>query len=121
MRRPSPWLMLVVLLVGILILREPRFAEWDDSFLRWLLMHAPASEGAKAPLTVVEISRESFADPNETNNDTHTNGRGAAVSPLEFALFLQSVLDFQPNVVAFENILKWRERDKDQEQVFLDQ
>ena len=31
------------------------------------------------------------------------------MSPLEFALFLQSVLEFQPTVVAFENILKWRE------------
>ena len=40
---------------------------------------------------------------------------------MEFALFLQSVLEFQPTVVAFENILKWRERDKDQEQVFIDQ
>ena len=43
------------------------------------------------------------------------------VSPYEFALFLQSVLEFQPTVVAFENILKWRERDKDGEQVFIDQ
>ena len=43
------------------------------------------------------------------------------ISPLEFALFLQSALDFQPTVVAFENILKWRERDRDQEQVFIDQ
>jgi hypothetical protein len=43
------------------------------------------------------------------------------VSPLEYALFLQSVLDFEPTVVAFDNILHWRPRDKDQEQVFLDQ
>jgi hypothetical protein len=40
---------------------------------------------------------------------------------MEFALFLQSVLDFQPTVVAFENILKWRETDREQEQVFIDQ
>jgi hypothetical protein len=30
-------------------------------------------------------------------------------------------LEFQPTVVAFENILKWREAEKDQEQVFIDQ
>ncbi len=47
--------------------------------------------------------------------------RPAAISPLEFALFLQSAMEFQPEVIAFENILKWRDRDKDQEQVFLDQ
>ena len=47
--------------------------------------------------------------------------RGTTLSPLEFALFLQSLLDFQPSVVAFENILQWRERDNDQEQIFLDQ
>jgi hypothetical protein len=40
---------------------------------------------------------------------------------MEFALFLQSVLEFQPTVVAFENVLKWRETEKDQEQVFIDQ
>jgi hypothetical protein len=40
---------------------------------------------------------------------------------MEFALFLQSALEFQPTVIAFENILKWRETEKDQEQVFIDQ
>src|SRR5947207_2388547 len=40
---------------------------------------------------------------------------------MEFALFLQSALEFQPTVIAFENILKWREAEKDQAQVFIDQ
>jgi hypothetical protein len=40
---------------------------------------------------------------------------------MEFALFLQSVLEFKPTVVAFENVLKWRDTEKDQEQVFIDQ
>ncbi|HEY0368344.1 MAG TPA: hypothetical protein VGC85_01990 [Chthoniobacterales bacterium] len=120
MRRPSPWLVLVVLLVGLLILREPRLNEADDIFLRWLLAHTAASEGPPVPLTVVEISRDSFADPNAVI-EKPTDKRPAVISPLEFALFLQSVLDFQPKLVAFENILKWRDRDKDQEQIFLDQ
>ena len=55
------------------------------------------------------------------STEAFLHGGGAAISPLEYALFLQSILEFQPTVVAFENILKWRERDKDQEQVFLDQ
>src|SRR5438477_6561987 len=74
-----------------------------------------------APLTVVEIGHDAVLDrdPLKTSSSPHAGGSG--VSPLEFALFLQSVLEFQPTVVVFENILKWRERDKDQEQVFIDQ
>ena len=44
-----------------------------------------------------------------------------SLSPLEYALFLQGVLDFQPKVVAIESLLIWRERDRVQEQVFIDQ
>ncbi|HEX8279757.1 MAG TPA: CHASE2 domain-containing protein, partial [Chthoniobacterales bacterium] len=125
MLRPSPWLVLVVLLLGILLLREPRFAQADDAFLRWLLEHSQAREGAPLPLTVVEIGRDPLTDPAGSNdaggNANEAGARVPPISPLEFALFLQSVLDFQPNIIAFENILKWRERDKDQEQVFLDQ
>jgi hypothetical protein len=39
---------------------------------------------------------------------------------LEFALFLQSALQFKPTVVAFENVLKWRETEKGNEQIFID-
>ena len=125
MQRPLPWLMLVVLLLGIVLLREPRFAQTDELFLRWLVDHARGAGGPAVPLTVVEIGGDSLMDPKAAAEEAaairQQGGRGAAISPLEFALFLQSLLDFQPDVVAFENILKWRERDKDQEQVFLDQ
>ncbi|MFN2507649.1 MAG: CHASE2 domain-containing protein [Chthoniobacterales bacterium] len=124
MARPSPWLTLVFLLVGLLLLREPRFAQVEEFFLRWLLGHSRAS-AASVPLTVVEIGKDPLMDlkqPQKSGSPAATGSReGAPVSPLEFALFLQSVLDFQPGVVAFENVLKWRETDKDQEQVFLDQ
>lgn len=115
--------MLVVLLLGILVLREPRFAALDDKFLRWLLEHAQGSQGSPVPLTVVEIGGESLGDAKSPAGVGTRAGDGntGAVSPLEMALFLQSALDFQPGVIAFENILKWRERDQDQEQVFLDQ
>ena len=116
--------MLVVLLLGILLVREPRFAEAEEMFLGWLIKYSDA-KGPAVPLTVVEIG----ADPLMTAADAApakpgtapANASGAAITPLEFALYLQSLLDFQPGVVAFENVLKWRERDKDQEQVFLDQ
>src|SRR4051812_12450791 len=125
MQRPTPWLMLVVLLVGLLFLREPRVQQWDDLYLRWLLQHARPSVPA-VPLTVVDIGVDSpTVDPAPSNEPANTTTPGAAhspaISPLEFALFLQSVMEFHPEVVAFESILKWRERDKDQEQVFLDQ
>ena len=114
--------MLVVLLVGLLFLREPRLQRCEEFFLRWLLKNSDP-HGPAASLTVVDIGhdpsmdREPPADGDQNTVRTGTN----TVSPMEFALFLQSVLDFQPTVVAFENILKWRETDKEQEQVFIDQ
>ena len=122
MQRPTPWLTLVVLLLGLLLLREPRFQDWDDLFLRWLLKHSQP-HGAPVPLTVVEIGRDPLMDTRSADEPSagSPTGSGAGFSPLEFALFLQAALEFKPEVIAFENILRWRERDKDQEQVFLDQ
>jgi hypothetical protein len=124
MQRPSPWLMLVVVLLGLLLLREPAFRQWDEVYLRWLLKHSQP-EGPAVPLTVVEIGRDPLMDKSAEKEEpaapeTQT-ASGIAISPLEFALFLQSALEFQPEVVAFETVLRWRERDKDQEQVFIDQ
>src|SRR5215213_1387651 len=121
MRRNSALLMLVLLLLGVVLVREPRLALAEDWFLGWLLRHTQI-EASPVPLTVVDIAQDSFRDPQgiETGG-TERATRGIAVSPLEFALFLQSVLDFKPDVVAFENVLRWRDRDKDQEQIFLDQ
>jgi hypothetical protein len=115
--------MLVVLLLGLLLLREPRFNDWDELFLRWLLKHSQPN-GEQVPLTVVEIGRDPLMDtraPDEAAPGTQSASSGIGISPLEFALFLQAALEFKPEVIAFENILRWRERDKDQEQVFLDQ
>ncbi len=117
--------MLVVLLLGILLVREPGFAAAEEKFLGWLVKHSDAHTGPVA-LTVIEIGADPLmpkreAAPAESGAAPAGRGGAVAVSPLEFALFLQSLLDFHPSVVAFENVLKWREGDKDQEQVFLDQ
>ncbi len=124
MRRFSFWPVLVVLLLGILLLREPRFEKLEENFLRWLLRNAQPPVAAPQ-LTVVEIGRDRPVgkkdEGSEDSTEAFLHGGGAAISPLEHALFLQSILEFQPTVVAFESILRWRERDKDQEQVFLDQ
>lgn len=122
MQRPSIWLTLVVLLLGLLFLREPRLERSEEFFLRWLLRHSEPS-GPRAPLTVVEIGRDT-AKSQELRADSpeiSPHASRTVPSPYEFALFLQSVLEFQPTVVAIESILKWRERDKDGEQVFIDQ
>jgi len=102
MERPSVWVLVVVLLLGVLFLREPRFQRSEEVFLRWLLKNAQSS-GKSPPLTVVEV------------------GRDGRIEPLESALFLQGVLEFKPTVVAIEPVLRWGERNKEQEQIFIDQ
>lgn len=118
-------LALVILLVGLLLARDPRVEKADYFFLRWLLRNtAPA--GDPVPLTVVEIGREPLlpAQSQQKSDDSvpgFIRGTSSGASALEFALFLQSVLDYKPVVVAIEPVIQWRERDRDQEQVFLDQ
>jgi hypothetical protein len=119
MRRPVIWFILGVLVLGGLFLREPRLQQTEDIFLNWLLNNSNPA-GPKAPLTVVEIGHDTTLDPAPKDSAAPRSG-GTGVTPLEFALFLQSVLEFKPTVVAFENVLRWRDRDKDQEQVFIDQ
>src|SRR4051794_26907539 len=122
MQRPTLWLMLVVLLLGVLFLREPRLERSEEFFLRWLLRNSEPHAKA-ASLTVVDIGHDSLMErePAKEGDDNSPHSGGNVVSPMEFALFLQSALAFQPTVIAFENILRWRETDKDQEQVFIDQ
>ena len=102
MERPSIWVIIFVLLLGVLFLREPRFQRSEEVFLRWLLRHSqPATK--PVPLTIVEVGKE---DP---------------PAPLEAALLLQGLLEFKPTVIAVEPVLQWGERAKDQEQIFMDQ
>src|SRR5438128_5659090 len=123
MQRPSLWLMLVVLLLGLLFLREPRLQRCEEIFLRWLLKNAQPPD-TPPPLTIVEIGREPIPPKEGAEVDPmerFLQGAASANSPLEAALFLQAALEFKPAVVAFEPVLKWPEREKDQEQIFLDQ
>jgi hypothetical protein len=123
MRRSSLWLILVIGLLGVLILREPHLQQGDDFFLGWFIDYSKPIV-RPAPVTLVEISRDDFmkgaTKPGESQSkDNRPKGRG--IAPLEYALFLQSVLEFNPAVIAIEPVLKWRDSDKDQEQVFIDQ
>ena len=123
MRRPSPWLILVVILLGAFILRDPRLQQVEDLFLHWFMEHA---EGVLPPadVTLVEIGRDDFqrlAPADEEKPRPKGEAARRSLSPLEYALFLQAVLEFHPTVIALEPIVIWRDRDKDQEQVFIDQ
>jgi hypothetical protein len=115
MQRPTLWLMLVVLLLGLLFLREPRLERSEEFFLRWLLRNSEP-HGPAASLTVVDLGGGSVENEGSSDSPQPT-----AVLPLEFALFLQSALPFRPSVIAFENVLKWRESEKGNEQIFIDQ
>jgi hypothetical protein len=120
MERPSIWLMLVILLGAILFLREPRLQGFDERFLGWLLKNSPSRAGI-VPLTVVDIERMPSTQNKQPDSDPGGNADATAVSPVEFALFLQAALEFKPTVIGFETILQWGNRNKDQEQIFLDQ
>src|SRR5436309_6095079 len=113
-----------VVLAALLLARDPYVEKADAFFLDWLLRNTPAS-GDHVPLTVVEIGEEPVVEkqPNQKASGNPPGSRESAgpVSALEFALFFQAILDFKPMMVAVEPLLKWRERDKDQEQIFLDQ
>ncbi|MBA3651749.1 MAG: CHASE2 domain-containing protein, partial [Chthoniobacterales bacterium] len=123
MRRPSPWLILVVILLGVIILRESRLQQVEDVFLSWFMEHTEASL-PPALVTLVEIGQNDFqrmTPPEEAKPLPKGQAARRSLSPLEYALFLQAVLDFKCTVVAFEPIVMWRDRDKTQEQVFIDQ
>jgi hypothetical protein len=92
MRRPSPWLVLVVVLFGAYILREPRFQQMEDGFLNWFMEHA---EGVLPPaqVTLVEIGREDFerlTPSDEAKPLPKGQAARRSLSPLEYALFLQA-------------------------------
>ena len=118
MHRPSIWLMLVILLACMFFLREPRLQRFDQTFLHWLLKNAP-SNGVAVPLTIVDVGGDSMLA--KSRGAPAPEKTGGAISPVEYALFLQAALEFNPTVVAFGPILQWDGQNKDQEQIFLDQ
>jgi hypothetical protein len=117
-------LAIVVVLAALLLARDPYVEKADALFLDWLLRNTGAS-GDRVPLTVVEIGAGPTVETQPTQNapaaSPAPHSTAGAVSPLEFALFFQGILEFKPTIVAVEPVLRWRERDRDQEQVFLDQ
>lgn len=127
MRRRSAWLVPVLIVLGALILRAPLLQRVDDTFLTWFMRQSQPLL-APVPVTLVEISPAEFEKipkpaPGTEQPPGATKGQPfrSAISPLDYALFLQAVMEFQPSVVALEPIVIWRDGDKDQAQIFIDQ
>src|SRR5207248_3339422 len=98
-------LAIVIVLAALLLARDPYVEKADGFFLDWLLRNTPAS-GEHVPLTVVDIGAASIfetqPDQNPPMGSTATHGNADAISPLEFALFFQAILDFKPTIVVVE-------------------
>jgi hypothetical protein len=79
--------MLVVLLLGILFLREPRLERSEEFFLRWLLRNSDP-HGPAASLTVVDIGHDNLMErePAKEGDENSPHSGANVVSPMEFAL-----------------------------------
>src|ERR1043166_8583639 len=101
MPRHAPLFMLLVLLFGLVLMRESRElpgATIEESFINWLAVNTPR-EVSTAPLALVEIDDSSIGEEHPW-----------PWSPLDYALFLNAVQQFQPSVVAIEPVLEWDEK-----------
>ncbi len=101
MQKSSAQLMLIVLVVGLLLMRESRqnpCAVIESSFVDWLAANGDRT-AQTAPLALVEISNSSMAEKHPW-----------PWSPLDFTLFLQAIQQFNPGVTAIEPVLEWDEK-----------
>ncbi len=97
MFRTGAQLLFLTLLAGLLLMRESRhepLASWDNDFADFLARNS-RHRAAPAPVTLVEI------------NDSSLVNHPWPWTPLDFSLFFQAVLPFQPEVVAIDEVLDW--------------
>lgn len=90
-------MMILVLLAGLVLLREsrrPPLDVWDNRWADFLAMNSRQGEPS-APVALVEI------------NDASLQGHAWPWNPLDFSLFVQGVLPHQPEVVAIHDVLDW--------------
>ena len=90
--------MFVVLVIGLALMRESHEqpgATIEQNFVSWLVANTTRQSPA-APLALVEINDASLAGEHPW-----------PWSPLDYALFLEAVLNFKPDVVGIEPPLEW--------------
>ncbi len=102
--RSSRQFLFLVLIVGLLLMRETRIAPLDateNAFAGWLSLHSQR-EPASAPLALVEMT------------DDDLRSMPWPWTPLDFSLFFNAALPFSPPVLALEPILAWQQPDAQQ-------
>ena len=86
----------VTLLMGFVLMHETRtapFVKVETAFASWLAAYSPRP--ATAPLTVIQIADDDlFVTP-------------WPWKPVDYSLFLNAALPFQPSVLAIEPVLAW--------------
>ncbi len=90
--------MLIVLLIGLVLIRESHeqpLAGIEENFTNWLAANT-TREIAPAPLVLVEIKDSSLEKPHAW-----------PWSPLDFAIFLDNALQFNPAAIGIEPVLEW--------------
>ncbi len=95
--------MVLVLITGFFVMRESRLAptdEVDKVFVDWLAANT-ARNLPSPPCILTEVNDSSLEDKHAW-----------PWSPLDFALFLQAVTEFEPKVIAIEPVLNWDNQSK---------
>jgi hypothetical protein len=90
----------ISLLVGFVLMHETRtepFNKAEGAFASWLEAYSPRP--AAAPLAVIQIS-----------DDDLKNSKWPW-QPVDYSLFLNATLPFQPSVLAIEPVLAWEKAD----------
>lgn len=93
--------MLLMLLVGLVLMREAREqpgARVEEAFINWLAANT-SRVMPTPPLALIEIDDSSLS-----------SGHAWPWSPFDFALFLETSLSMQPAVIGIEPVLEWDER-----------
>jgi CHASE2 domain-containing sensor protein len=97
MFRTGAQFMILVLLAGLALMRESRhepLASWDNAFADFLAMNS--RRGAPpAPVTLVAI------------DDAALTSHPWPWNPLDYSLFFQAALPYQPEAVAIDQVLDW--------------
>jgi hypothetical protein len=106
MFRTGAQLFILTLIVGLFLMREAQrepVLRYEESFADFLAMNARRSEQT-APTTLVQINESSLRE--------HPWPWG----PVDYAVFLQSLLGFGPEVIATDEVLGWSRKNLTAEQ-----
>ena len=97
MRCSTRQFLIILFLVGLVLMRESRLAPLnrvEAAFSTWLAANAPGKP-EPAPLALVRVTDEDLA------------AHAWPWSPVDFSIFVNAALSFQPPVIAMEPVLAW--------------